>query len=77
MLTGIITGILAGWIAGKLMDSRGGVLRNLFLGLIGGAVGGWLCGLFNLNPGAGFISSLIVSAAGACLCVWIGRKLFH
>ena len=35
----LITGGLAGWIAGKLMNSDGSVLRNILLGLIGGVVG--------------------------------------
>ena len=33
MLWSIIVGGIIGWLAGKLMGSRGGVLRNIILGL--------------------------------------------
>ena len=32
----LFLGGLAGWIAGKLMGSEGGMVRNIILGLIGG-----------------------------------------
>lgn len=33
MLWSIIVGGIIGWLAGKLMGSRGGVLRNIILGI--------------------------------------------
>ena len=42
MICSLILGALIGWIAGKLMGSRGGLIRNLILGVVGSAVGnGW------------------------------------
>ena len=41
MIYSLILGALIGWIASKLMDSRGGLLRNLILGVAGSAVGNW------------------------------------
>ena len=35
----LILGGLAGFLAGKIMESKGGMLRNIILGLIGGVVG--------------------------------------
>ena len=53
MILGIIwtlfLGGLAGWIAGKLMGSEGSMLRNVILGLVGGAVGSFVLGLIR-NP---------------------------
>ena len=37
MIYSLILGALIGWIASKLMDSRGGLLRNLILGVAGSA----------------------------------------
>ena len=49
MIIGIISGILAGFIAAKLTDGEGkGCLVNLFLGLVGGCFGGWLFEQFGL-----------------------------
>ena len=41
MICSLILGALIGWIAGKLMGSRGGLIRNLILGVVGSAVGNW------------------------------------
>ena len=44
MLISIILGGIIGWIAGKLMHSRGGIIRNIILGIVGSAVGNFLAG---------------------------------
>ena len=40
LLGTLIMGALVGWIAGKLMDAEGSLLRNIIVGIIGSAVGG-------------------------------------
>ena len=44
MIWSIIVGGVIGWLAGKLMGSKGGVLRNIILGIVGSGVGNWLAG---------------------------------
>lgn len=75
MLVALMMGALVGWIAGKIMDSRGGLLRNIAVGIIGSGVGSFVFGLLGLTA-YGFVGNLIVSVAGACLFLWVGRKLF-
>ena len=42
----IIIGIVAGYVAGKIMRGGGfGLIVNLVVGIIGGVLGGWLFGL--------------------------------
>ena len=41
MICSLILGALIGWIASKLMGSRGGLIRNLILGVVGSAVALW------------------------------------
>ena len=48
MLWSIIVGGIIGWLAGKLMGSRGGVLRNIILGIVGSGVGNWLAGTIGI-----------------------------
>ena len=74
MIGSLISGALVGWIAGKIMDSRGGLIRNIFLGIIGGAVGHWLAGLVGIT-GTG-LGGIIISVAGACVVVYVARRLF-
>lgn len=71
----IIVGLIAGWLAGKLMRGGGyGVAGDLVVGLIGALIGGFLVGLF--IPGqVGFIGSTIVAFIGAVVLVSILRAV--
>ncbi len=69
-------GALVGTIAGKLMDAEGSLPRSVVIGIIGSAVGGAVAGLLGFYA-YGWIANLIVSVAGACLFIWLGRKLFR
>lgn len=61
----IIIGILAGFLAGKIMRGGGyGCLINLILGVVGGAFGGWIFGLIGLSWG-GTIGQLCTAVVGA------------
>jgi uncharacterized membrane protein YeaQ/YmgE (transglycosylase-associated protein family) len=75
MLVGLITGILAGFVASKLFDGEGkGCIVNLVLGIIGGALGGWVFSLFGLQAYS-WIGELVVAVIGAMLFLLIWNKL--
>lgn len=76
LLGTLITGGLVGWIAGKLMDMEGSLLRNIVVGVAGSVVGSFVFGLIGFYA-YGAVANLLVSIVGACLFIWIGRKLFH
>lgn len=76
LLGTLIMGALVGWIAGKLMDMEGSLLRNIVAGVAGSVVGSLVFGLLGFYA-YGVFANLLVSIAGACLFIWIGRKLFH
>ncbi len=45
----IIIGIIAGFVAGKLMRGGGfGLFINLLVGIVGGVLGGWVFSLFGI-----------------------------
>ena len=76
LLSTILLGALCGWIAGIIMKSRGGLLRNIILGIVGGFVGGILAkvlSIIGLSIGS-WIGTLIFGVAGSCLCIWLARK---
>ena len=52
----------------------GGILKNVILGLVGGVVGGFLGNLIGI--GGGWVTGVLLSIGGACLVVWLFRKLF-
>jgi uncharacterized membrane protein YeaQ/YmgE (transglycosylase-associated protein family) len=72
----IVVGMIAGWLAGKVMSGRGyGVIVDIILGLLGGVLGGWIFGKLGVWPAGGILGSLIVAFIGAVILVGITRLL--
>jgi uncharacterized membrane protein YeaQ/YmgE (transglycosylase-associated protein family) len=72
----IVVGLIAGWLAGKVMQGGGyGVLADIALGILGAIVGGWLFGALHIFIGYGLIGSILVAFVGAVFLVWITRLL--
>ncbi len=66
-LVWIISGIVAGWLAGVVVRGRGfGLVGDLVIGLLGGLVGGWLAGLVGIAATSWF-GEIAVAALGAFL----------
>ena len=70
----IIVGGIAGWLAGKLMNSNFSILGNIILGIVGGAVGSIILGFIGIS-GRGLIGNTIVAVVGACVLIALGRAL--
>jgi uncharacterized membrane protein YeaQ/YmgE (transglycosylase-associated protein family) len=75
LLWQIALGILAGWLAGKIMRGRGfGILIDLLLGIVGSVVGAFVFGLLGLHA-YGLIGSIVVATAGAVILLFLVRLL--
>jgi uncharacterized membrane protein YeaQ/YmgE (transglycosylase-associated protein family) len=63
----IILGLVAGFIASKIVNKTGqGFVLDILLGIVGAVAGGWLFGLFGMKGVTGFnIYSLVVAVCGA------------
>lgn len=66
----LVIGFLAGWIAERSMNRDHGFLTNIFVGVIGSFLGGFLASLLNVSY-AGFWGNLVVAAIGAIILLWI------
>lgn len=69
----IVLGLIAGFIASKVVNNQGeGILVDIILGIVGSVVGGFI---FNFFGGAGVtgfnIYSLIVAVIGAIVVLMI------
>ena len=74
MIGAIIIGIIAGWLAGKLVRGAGfGLIGDCILGLVGGLVGGWIFGALGIAGPNGAIGAIIVATIGAVILVWISH----
>jgi uncharacterized membrane protein YeaQ/YmgE (transglycosylase-associated protein family) len=71
----IVIGILAGWIAGKIVKGHGmGVAVDLLVGIVGSVLGGWIFGLLGLAA-FGLIGRLVMAIVGACVLLLLVRAL--
>src|SRR5437773_3782982 len=76
ILIWILTGALAGWLAGKLMKGRDyGLAGNVILGLIGSVVGGWVLHLLGRVPPTHWWEQSLVAALGAALLLGVAQVL--
>lgn len=67
----ILIGILAGWIAEKVMRRNHGLVTNLIVGVVGAFLGSFIATALGIGTGEGVIPSLLVATAGAILLLFI------
>jgi uncharacterized membrane protein YeaQ/YmgE (transglycosylase-associated protein family) len=72
-LTWIVLGLLAGFIASKIVNHRGsGAGIDILLGMAGAVVGGWLFNLLGSHGVSGVnLHSLLVAVLGAILVLFV------
>ena len=72
----LIIGLLAGFIASRVMGSGGyGLVGDIIVGLIGAFLGGLLANLLIPDANFGLIGSIIVAIIGACILIAILRAV--
>jgi len=76
-LVWIVLGLVAGFIASKIVNKKGeGLFLDIVLGIVGAVVGGWLFGLFGASGVTGVnLYSLLVAVAGAILVLFAYHAL--
>lgn len=75
LLTWIVVGAIAGWLAGLFMKGAGfGLIGNIIIGVLGAIVGGWLAGAVLNVPDAisGFnLATIGVAFVGAVIVLFV------
>jgi len=75
LLVFLIIGVVAGFLAGKIMKGGGfGLFGDLVVGVVGAFIGGWALGMLGFFP-AGILGSLITAVIGAVLLLWVIRLI--
>jgi len=74
----IVVGLIAGFIASKIVNKSGeGFLRDVILGIIGAIVGGWIFTTLGANGVTGFnIYSIFVAVVGAIVVLVVYHAIF-
>lgn len=68
----IIIGVVAGWLAEKVMGRSHGLLTNLIVGIVGALIGGFIAESMLGQPVGGFnLVTLFVAFGGAVLLLFL------
>jgi len=72
----LIIGVVAGWLAGKIVEGAGfGLIVDIIVGVIGAFIGGWLADMLGISIGGGLVSSIIVAVVGAVILLFALRLI--
>jgi uncharacterized membrane protein YeaQ/YmgE (transglycosylase-associated protein family) len=73
----LLVGIVAGFLAGKIVDGGGfGLIGDLIVGIIGAFVGDWLLPRLHIHLGVGLIPLIANATIGAIVLLVILRVIF-
>ena len=79
VLTWIVVGMIAGWLAGVAMKGGGfGIVGDIIVGVVGALLGGFLASkMLNIaDPVSGFnLETILVAFLGSVLVIFILRLL--
>jgi uncharacterized membrane protein YeaQ/YmgE (transglycosylase-associated protein family) len=77
ILAWIILGLIAGFVASKIVNKTGeGVVLDIVLGIVGAVIGGWLFNNFGMAGVTGLnIYSLLVAVVGAVVVLLVYHLL--
>ncbi len=79
ILSWIVVGLIAGWLAGQVMRGGGyGLVGDIIVGIVGAIIGGFLAGALLGIPDAvnGFnVGSIVVAFIGAVILIAILRAI--
>jgi len=70
----LFVGLVAGWLAGKVVRGTGfGIIGDIIVGIAGALVASWLFPKLHITIGSGLVSEIIYSAIGAIILLLIVR----
>ena len=77
LIAWIVLGLLAGFIASKLVNKSGeGMFLDILLGVVGAVVGGWLFRTFGMPGVTGLnIYSILIAVVGAAVFLIVYHAL--
>ncbi len=75
ILLTLLFGLIAGWLATKIVGGTGGIIRNMAIGLVGALVGHWIFGAVGIGLGGPFITSFLAAVFGGVIVIAISRFL--
>ena len=72
----LVVGVVAGWLAGQIVQGTGfGLVGDLLIGIIGAFIGSWLLPQLNIHIGAGLIAAIANATIGAMILLFLLRAV--
>jgi uncharacterized membrane protein YeaQ/YmgE (transglycosylase-associated protein family) len=76
LLVILIVGIVAGWLAGRVMQGGGfGLIGDLLVGLVGAFIGDWLLPRLGVHLGVGIVALIFNAFIGAVVLLLVLRLI--
>src|SRR6201998_3839098 len=70
----LFVGLVAGWLAGKIVHGTGfGIIGDILVGIAAALIASWLFPKLGIHLGSGLVSEIIYSAIGAIILLLIVR----
>jgi uncharacterized membrane protein YeaQ/YmgE (transglycosylase-associated protein family) len=70
----LLVGLIAGWLAGQIVQGTGfGIIGDLLIGIVGAFIGDWLLPQLGLHLGSGIIAAIANATIGAVLLLLVIR----
>ena len=77
VVTSVLVGLFAGWLAGRVMKDGGyGLKGDLILGLVGSIVASWIFRTLGVSPEAGRVVVVVVALVGAAILLVAQRQVW-
>ena len=76
LLVIVVVGVVAGWLAGQIVQGAGfGLVGDLLIGIIGAFICSWLLPQLNVHIGAGLIAAIANATIGAMILLFLLRAV--
>ena len=74
----LLVGLIAGWLAGQIMQGTGyGLIADIALGIVGALIGAWLLPQLGIHLGSGIVAAVISATIGALLLLLVLRLVYR
>jgi uncharacterized membrane protein YeaQ/YmgE (transglycosylase-associated protein family) len=68
----LLVGLVAGWLAGQIVQGAGfGIVGDLIIGIVGAFIGSWLFPQLGIHFGSGIVAAIVNATLGAVILLFV------